>query len=144
MKNARSWLFALITLSSVSFASASVAQVTDDERRATTTAEAWLLVMDVGRFGEAWEGASTGFRAAVSRDAWVKQAAAVRSPLGNVKSRKVVSVSSQKNPPGAPSGDYVIVVFETDFAESSPTRRETVSVYREVDGSWRVTGYFVR
>ncbi len=141
MKTLLRWFHAFVM---IAFASAAAAQATDEEMRATASAEAWLLVMDTGRFGEAWDGASAGFRGAVAKDAWVKQATAVRTPLGNAKSRKRSSVSSQKNPPGAPPGEYVVIGFDTDFADSSPTRRETVSLFREPDGLWRVAGYFVR
>jgi hypothetical protein len=121
-----------------------VAQTTETEVRATAAAGAWLTVMDDARYGEAWDGASSIFRGAVGKDLWVKQAAAVRGPLGRVSSRKAASTAREKNPPGAPPGEYVRIEFDTGFAESSPTRRETVSLFRESDGSWRVAGYFIR
>jgi len=103
-----------------------------------------LAVLAAASHASAQAGASAGFRGAVGRDAWAKQAAAVRGPLGKVNARKAVEVTTQKNPPGAPPGDYVIVAFETDFADSAPRRRETVSTIREPDGNWRVIGYFIR
>lgn len=144
MKIAAGWLFSFLALAVLAAASHASAQAGDEEGRAAAAAQAWVLLMDSGRFAETWDGASAGFRGAVGRDAWAKQAAAVRGPLGKVNARKAVEVTTQKNPPGAPPGDYVIVAFETDFADSAPRRRETVSTIREPDGNWRVIGYFIR
>ena len=48
-----------------------------------------------------------------------------------------------KSFPGAPDGEYSLLVFRSTFANKTDSR-ETVTLEREADGNWRVIGYFVR
>jgi hypothetical protein len=43
----------------------------------------------------------------------------------------------------APPGEYVILQFDTQFENRSGVV-ETVTPMREKDGSWRVSGYFIK
>jgi hypothetical protein len=45
--------------------------------------------------------------------------------------------------PGAPDGEYVVFQFDTQF-EHKRAAVETVTPMRDPDGSWRVSGYFIR
>ena len=45
--------------------------------------------------------------------------------------------------PGAPDGEYVVFQFDTQF-ERKRAAVETVTPMRDPDGSWRVSGYFIR
>ncbi len=45
--------------------------------------------------------------------------------------------------PGAPDGEYVVIQFDTQF-ENKAAAVETVTPMREKDGSWRVSGYFIK
>jgi len=44
--------------------------------------------------------------------------------------------------PGAPDGDYALLEFRTSFAKKTNSR-ETVTLEREADDTWRVIGYFI-
>jgi hypothetical protein len=67
----------------------------------------------------------------------------VRDPLGAVKSRSLKSAAFSHNPPGAPAGDYVMLQYDTQFANKGKAV-ETVVPMRTPDGSWKVSGYFIR
>jgi hypothetical protein len=67
----------------------------------------------------------------------------VRTPLGKVVSRKLKSREYTEKMPGAPDGKYVVVQFDTVFANKSSSV-ETVVPMADPDGSWRVSGYFIR
>ena len=66
-----------------------------------------------------------------------------RTPFGALKSRKVKSTQYTTTLPGAPDGHYVIVQFDTSF-EHKAAAIETVTPMKDPDGSWRVSGYFIK
>ena len=45
--------------------------------------------------------------------------------------------------PGAPDGEYVVIQFETSF-ENKKHAIETVTPMMDKDGTWRVSGYYIR
>jgi uncharacterized protein DUF4019 len=65
---------------------------------------------------------------------WRQTAAGVRRSLGRLVSRKVKSREYKEQLPGAPDGKCV----------QKATTIETVTRSLESDGSWRLSGYFIR
>jgi hypothetical protein len=122
-------------------APARAGEATDDVVR--TAALHWLAETDAGSHGAAWDLSAGLFRGAVGRDAWQGAAQQVLAPLGPVGSRELSGMKATKSLPGAPDGDYRILSFLTDFAKKAGAI-ETLTLVREPDGQWRVTGYFVR
>ena len=110
---------------------------------AQTAALDWLKHADAGQYGQSWDSAAGLFRAAITRDAWVTAIQSVRAPLGQVKGRTLKSATLTRNMPGAPDGEYVVLSFATQF-ENKLQAVETVTPRQELDGSWKVAGYFVR
>jgi hypothetical protein len=45
--------------------------------------------------------------------------------------------------PGVPDGKYVVLEFDTSF-ENKKTAVETVTPMQESDGTFRVSGYFIK
>jgi hypothetical protein len=110
---------------------------------ATDSATRWLAMLDAGKAGETWDQAAPAVQAAVSRAAWRAGLDGQRKPLGAVTSRKLQAATFTHTLPGAPAGDYVLIQYATDFA-NKPQSVETVVPMRLPDGSWKVSGYFVR
>jgi hypothetical protein len=119
---------------------ASVAAATD---AASDAANKWLAVMDAGQTAEAWDAAAPMMQAAVTRETWAKVGSEARAPFGAVKSRKQGSASYTRTLPNAPQGEYVVIQYNTDFAKRAGAV-ETVVPMRQPDGSWKVSGYFIR
>ena len=113
------------------------------EQVATNAAKAWLALVDQGKRGESWDAAAKLFKAAVTRDKWNESVAAVRDPLGKVVSRKVKSARFTETLPGAPDGKYVVLQFDTSF-ERKKKAVETITPMQEADGTWKVSGYFIK
>ena len=111
--------------------------------RAQAAALSWLALTDSAAYSESWEKAAGLFQAAVSKTTWVNAIQAVRSPLGGLKSRKLKSATFTRSVPNAPAGEYVIIQYETQF-EQKPNAIETVTPLREKDGSWKVSGYYIK
>lgn len=110
---------------------------------AQQAAAAWLALTDGARYAESWDSAASLFKAAITRADWEKALMAVRSPLGALKSRTLKSATFTRSLPGAPDGEYVVIQFDTQF-EKKAAAVETVTPMRGKDGSWRVSGYFIR
>jgi hypothetical protein len=113
------------------------------EAAATKQAEAWLALVDTGKYDESWDAASKLFQGGVTRAAWAEKAAGVRGPLGKVVLRRVKSERPTTQLPGAPDGKYVVIQFATSF-EHKKQAVETVTPMLEADGSWKVAGYFIK
>jgi hypothetical protein len=123
------------------FAVLPLAQAPEDlgEKRAL----AWLALVDAGKYEESWREAASLFRGAVSQEDWTKMMLGTRKPLGKTLSRKVKSRTYKENLPGAPDGKYVVLEFDTSF-ENKKTAIETVTPMQEPDGTFRVSGYFIK
>lgn len=113
------------------------------EDLAQSAAESWLRLTDAGDAGASWDQAAKLFKGAVTKEQWTQALAGVRPPLGKVISRKVTSRQYSENLPGAPDGKYVTIQYETVF-EKKALAVETITPMLDPDGTWRVSGYFVR
>lgn len=111
--------------------------------KARDVAAAWLALADQGAYDRTWDEAAAFFKSAISKSQWVNALGAVRAPLGAVKSRTFKSAETARSLPGAPDGEYVVLRFETQF-ENKAAALETITPMREKDGSWRVSGYFIK
>jgi hypothetical protein len=113
------------------------------EAAAESAARAWLALVDAGSYDESWSAASALFRQKVPKERWQSAASNARSPLGALKSRTLQSATFKSTLPGAPDGEYVIVQFASSF-ENKASAIETVTPMKDPDGTWRVSGYYVR
>lgn len=111
--------------------------------QATEAAKTWLALTDAGNGAKSWHSASTLFRAGVPQAKWEQSLAAARGPLGALKGRTVSSAKYARTLPGAPDGEYVVIQFSSQFANKA-SAVETVTPMREKDGSWKVSGYYIK
>ncbi|MFW6085156.1 MAG: DUF4019 domain-containing protein [Gemmatimonadota bacterium] len=113
-----------------------------DVEAATEAALDWLEIVDGGDYGASWEEAAEVFKGAVTREQWNATVGQVRSQVGTLGERTLASSEYTTELPGAPAGEYVVLQFRTETS-GDQTVTETVVPTRE-DGSWKVSGYFVR
>ena len=113
------------------------------EKVAALAAEKWLNHVDAGNYAGSWREASTYFQGAVQEKAWVDSLNGVRKPLGKLISRTLRSAKRAKSLPGAPDGDYVVMQFDTSFANKK-TAVETVSFMQDKDAGWKAAGYYIK
>jgi hypothetical protein len=107
------------------------------------TARAWLADTDRGDAAQSWKNAGKQFHDAITVERWAESLQRVRLPLGALSQRAQIGTQFHKNIPGAPDGEYVIVLFRTTFAKKLNSR-ETVTLEHEPDGAWRVIGYLIQ
>ncbi len=112
------------------------------EKAALAASAAWLSLVDEGRYPETWDQAAGYFRNALKKDQWVASLKGGRSPLGRLVSRKLKSKIYTNTLPGAPDGEYVVIMYDTKF-ENKESAVETVTPMLDRDGKWRVAGYYI-
>jgi hypothetical protein len=123
---------------------ATAAEKDDDaEKKAVESAEAWLKLVDQGKYGDAWDSAAQYLKNAVSKEDFAKSLAAARKPLGKLKSRELKSKRYATSLPGAPDGEYVVIQFTTAL-ENKKSAVETITPMLDKDKKWRVSGYFIK
>jgi len=119
------------------------AQNEEAERKAVEAATAWLALVDAGRNIESWATAAAYFRSGVTKEKWDQRLVQARRPLGYVKSRTLATKKYVTELPGAPKGEYVVIVFKTVF-ENMPKATENITPMLQRDGTWRVCGYNIQ
>lgn len=115
----------------------------DAEARAVAAAEVWLALVDEARYGESWDAAAEYLRNAVDKKGFSDSVRAARTPLGALRTRELQSRQRTDTLPGAPDGDYVVLQYRTAF-EHKKSAVETVTPMLDSDGTWRVSGYYIR
>jgi len=110
---------------------------------AQAAAVRWLALIDAGQYSESWNRSASLFPAALPNEQWDRAMQSIRSRLGATRSRSVKTQQYTKTLPGAPDGEYVVIQFQTDFANMSGAT-ETVTPMKDKDGAWKVSGYFIK
>ena len=110
---------------------------------AQQSSDAWLALVDSGKYADSWEEASQLFKAHVTKEQWQSMLRASRDPLGRMTSRKLMSATYTTMLPGAPDGEYVVIQYDRSF-EHKQSAVETVIPMLDKDGKWRVSGYFIK
>ena len=113
------------------------------EQQAQAAAESWLVLVDAGQYGESWEMAASLFKGVITKEKWSQDLGPVRKPLGDLVSRKLSSKKYCTELPGAPDGEYVVLQFKTSFTQKKRAI-ETITPMLDKDGTWRVSGYFIK
>ena len=129
---------ALLCISAIAQDSQPVSQA-----QAQTASSAWLALVDAGKYSDSWVKAAGLFKSAVNEPSWTAAVQRARAPLGALKSRRIQSSTFAHTLPGAPDGDYVVIKYASQF-ENKANAEETVTPLREKDGSWHVSGYFIK
>ena len=109
----------------------------DQERQSkfdggTKAAEAWLKLVDQGKYAESWEQSSKANREGITKQDMVKIYQDLFGKLGKLVSRDL-------SHPFTPDGERVVVYFKTVYKNLKVI--ETVTTVLEKDGQWRVGGY---
>lgn len=108
---------------------------------ATVAARYWLQMLDQSQFGHCWEKSSILVKKNLSKEAFIKEATRSRQPFGPFIKRNIVMSQPKVELPGSPKGKYVIIKFESEFANKKKVI-QTVIVQQDPDQVWRVAAYF--
>ena len=109
------------------------------EAAARTAAVQWLKLLDQGDYAEAFEWEAQDFRMARTQNQFVRYMQARRSPFGRALDRKFIGAANIHKFVGVPEGNYVSLLFKTQFEKKSETAERVILVEQEV--GWRVLDY---
>lgn len=110
---------------------------------AQQAAQAWLVLVDAGKYPQSWDAAAALLKQAVPREKWTKDFGAQHQQLGQVLSRQRKGAQVATKVKDIPEGEYVVIQFDTAFVNKRQVQ-ETVVTSREKDGRWRVAGYWIQ
>jgi len=113
------------------------------ETEALKAAQRFLSLVDAGEYGKSYSETSSLFQRQVTRQEWVSKISHVRPLFGAVISRQKKKANYLTSAPGAPDGEYVLIIFQTSF-KNKDKAFEFVTTNLDTDGKWRVSGYFIR
>lgn len=116
---------------------------TENIANAIESSNQWLKSIDSSSYEISWETSSELFKKSITKENWVQALEGVRKPLGNMISRKLQTKEYKTTLPGAPDGEYVVIVFSTEF-ENKDNSYETITPMKDKDGKWRVSGYYIK
>jgi Protein of unknown function (DUF4019) len=71
-----------------------------------TAANAWVSLVDSKRSDDSWAAAGTLFKTQMPQARWASIIDPVRTPLGAVSARALMSVTKSNSLPGVPDGEY--------------------------------------
>jgi len=143
MKTTTLLTFAAMALAAVAARADESADEADAITKAQESAQAWLELVDAGKYPQSWEETAEYFQTAVTKANWEAALKGARKPLGALTKRGLKSAKFTRTLPGAPDGEYVVIQYETQF-ENKASAIETATPLREKDGSWKVSGYFIK
>jgi hypothetical protein len=142
-RRAMTWTPELLSSVGLWLAAAVPAAAQSPEQAAQQAAESWLALVDSARYAASWTEAAPAFRAAVSQGAWDSTLVRVRQPLATARSRELLRAQYTTSLPNAPPG-YMVLQVRTVFAGRETPAVETVVPMKLPDGTWHVSGCFVR
>jgi hypothetical protein len=117
----------------------------DREIAGREAVDAWLALVDHGKYAESWAAAAPLFRESIPEKKWVELIAQVRTPLGKAERRTLKALFYTDALPDAPPGEYIVVQFETKFAGREDLALETLTpMLNQETGAWEVCGYYIK
>lgn len=109
------------------------------ETAARSAAMRWLNLLDQGDYQEAFEWEAQDFRMSRTQAQFVRYMQARRAPFGHALGRKFIGAANVQKLVGVPEGNYVSVLFKTQFEKKSETAERVILVQQEA--GWRVLEY---
>jgi len=105
--------------------------------------DAWLALIDQGKYAASYDNASLKMQVSIPRDEWAKSVESWRRPLGTIVSRNIADIRVAENPPGMPAGQYLVFVYQSNFRNKSNVT-ELVTLLQTDSGEWRVLTYHLK
>ena len=114
-----------------------------EQKKAIKAAQNWVMQIDNGKYLDSWDSAGAYFQNQIQKDRWSAALTASRLPLGKLITRELDSFDYQTESPGVPDGKYYVFTFNVSY-ENKNTAIETVSLFKDATGSWKVVGFFIK
>ena len=124
--------------------SAYSADETQKQAAGARAAADWLVLLDNGKYGDAWKQLSPSQKPGTNKDRWQSEVGRYRHQVGKLRGRKLLSAQYTTKLPGSDEeGDYVIATFASGF-EKLGSAIETVIAQLLPGGQWVISGYDIK
>lgn len=115
---------------------------TEKIEQAAPTAQAFLQLIDTGKFEESWLSAATLMQERVSQEEWIEKLTQARTLSGEMVARERKSASYSTEAKDSPEGEYIMLIYTSRFQKADEVE-EYVTVMRDGE-DWKVAGYFMQ
>ncbi len=114
-----------------------------DVKAVRETGAGWLEKLDKGWYNQCYDESSSYLKTQITIDNWMNNMNSFRKPLGPASKRKELNMFFETELPNSPQGEYVIIQYGTVILEKQAII-ETLALMKEADGSWKISGYFIK
>lgn len=135
-------LIRTLLLTSTVALSTITAQADENTDAAVAAAEEWLSLIEAEEYVQSFQEAAPVFQEGMTAKKWKARMSSVRRAFGKTASRELIKARFTTSLPDAPDGEYVVIQFNTSFSRKSESV-ETITPMK-VDGTWRVSGYYIK
>ena len=108
----------------------------------SSVAQAWLSLVDAGKYDASWDTASAFFQSKATKEQWAAIITPVRDGVGALISRGPGQATPTDSMPGAPFAHYLVIRYTSKFAFKDHAVETLILMFH--DGEWKVAGYFVQ
>jgi hypothetical protein len=108
---------------------------------ANSAAMHFINLVDNQAYGGAWGDAGGLMQDVVPRQVWAEGMRSVRTKMGVVKARQVGSHQAITSLPGGTKGYFMMIQYQTEFANQPNTVETVILMMEEPLGLWRVISY---
>jgi hypothetical protein len=115
------------------------AESDDPTGEALAVAKTWMAQIDAGQYEAGYADAGDALHERVAEDRWVLVLKTLRTPLGEIVSRRQTSHIYKPNGYEKDEGEFVVISYDTSLTKL-PQAMEVVVLKRE-GGRWRPAGY---
>jgi hypothetical protein len=114
-----------------------------DAKTVDKAAKSWLEKLDKGYFQQCYDETSQILKNNLDKTQWLENMTAYRKPLGQAEKRKEINMFYEDQPQNAQPGDYVTAQYACVFQQKVVVI-ESVVLFKNQDGSWQVSGYWLK
>tara|TARA_B100000902_G_scaffold12252_1_gene14927 strand:- start:63266 stop:63667 length:402 start_codon:yes stop_codon:yes gene_type:complete len=114
-----------------------------NDNKAILSVENWISLIDNKKYKLSWEKSDDLVKNMISIENWEVIMNGARSPLGDMLERTILSNEFKSEVPGAPDGEYIIIIYESKF-ENKNSALETITARKNKDNLWKVVGYYIK
>ena len=142
------FILSIVVLTAAFFMSACCAEKRNlpkniDAKAMDKTARAWLEKLDKGYFQQCYDETAEILKNNLDTVQWLANMTSYRKPLGQAEKRKEVNMFYDNQPQNAEAGDYVTAQYASVFQQKNVII-ESVVLKKNQDGSWQVSGYWLK
>jgi hypothetical protein len=116
------------------------ASAEDEVNQALSASQAWIAVIDAGRYDDSYSFTCEEMRTKFPQDRWVDVLKTIRSPWGKVLDRHQMSHIYEPHGVKGLEGECMIITYNTNFKNLNNATEQVVLKWE--DGQWRGAGYF--